>query len=181
MTKIKIEIKNRFTGKILFEYKKENNTIKDTVLKALKDKTDLREANLCGTDLCGADLREANLCGADLCGADLRGANLRRTNLRRADLRRTNLRRADLRGADLCEADLRGTNLCGANLDFSCLTLSCKSLKLISDEKFRKQIAYHFLSLIENGKDITEKEKLIFSNLKDYANEFHRSDVKKFE
>lgn len=71
---IKIEIKNRWTGNILFEYLSENNTIKKTVSEAIKSE---------------ANLRRANLCGADLCGADLYGANLRRANLR---------------GADLCEA-----------------------------------------------------------------------------
>ena len=106
---IKIEIKNRWTGNILFEYLSENNTIKKTVSEAIKS-----EADLCGADLCGADLCGANLRGADLCGADLRRANLRGADLRRADLRRANLRGADLCGADLCGADLRGANLCGA-------------------------------------------------------------------
>ena len=116
---IKIEIKNRWTGNILFEYLSENNTIKKTVSEAIKSEADLyganlRRANLCGADLCGADLcgadlyganlRRANLCGADLCGADLCGADLRRANLYGANLRRANLRRADLCGADLCEA-----------------------------------------------------------------------------
>ena len=108
---IKIEIKNRWTGNILFEYLSENNTIKKTVSEAIKS----------GANLRGADLREANLCGADLCEANLCGANLRGANLRGADLREANLRGADLceanlRGADLCEADLCGANLCGANL-----------------------------------------------------------------
>ena len=76
---IKIEIKNRWTGNILFEYLSENNTIKKTVSEAIKSEANLRRANLCGADL----------SGADLCGADLYGANLRRANLR---------------GADLCEA-----------------------------------------------------------------------------
>lgn len=89
---IKIEIKNRWTGNILFEYLSENNTIKKTVSEAIKSEANLRRANLCG-----ANLRRANLCGADLYGADLRGA----------DLRRANLRRANLYGADLCGADLR--------------------------------------------------------------------------
>ena len=93
---IKIEIKNRWTGNILFEYLSENNTIKKTVSEAIKSEANLRRANLCGADLCGADL-----CGADLYGADLRGADLYGANLRRA-----NLRGADLCGADLCEADL---------------------------------------------------------------------------
>lgn len=66
---IKIKIKNRWTGNILFEYLSENNTIKKTVAEAIKSEANLREANLRG-----ADLYEANLCGANLCGADLRGA-----------------------------------------------------------------------------------------------------------
>ena len=86
---IKIEIKNRWTGNILFEYLSENNTIKKTVSEAIKS-----GADLCGADLCGADLRRADLCGADLCGADLCGANLY--------------------GANLCGADLRRADLCGA-------------------------------------------------------------------
>ena len=35
-TKIKIQIKNRWTGSVLFEYEKENNTLKDTVVEAVK-------------------------------------------------------------------------------------------------------------------------------------------------
>lgn len=46
---IKIEIKNRWTGNILFEYLSENNTIKKTVSEAIKS-----EANLRGADLCEA-------------------------------------------------------------------------------------------------------------------------------
>ena len=64
---IKISIKNRWTGSILFEYSSVDNTLAKTVLEALKGEADLR----------GADLFGANLFGADLCGANLRGANLR--------------------------------------------------------------------------------------------------------
>lgn len=71
---IKISIKNRWTGSILFEYSSVDNTLAKTVLEALKGKANLREANLYGADLCGANLRGANLYGADLCEADLRGA-----------------------------------------------------------------------------------------------------------
>ncbi len=42
---------------------------------------DLRDADLRWANLCGADLRDANLCGADLCGADLCGADLRDASL----------------------------------------------------------------------------------------------------
>jgi hypothetical protein len=133
---IKISIKNRWTGSILFEYSSVDNTLAKTVLEALKGGADLREANLYeanlyeadlrGANLRGADLRGANLYGADLYGANLRGANLRGADLREADLRGANLygadlyganlRGANLRGADLREADLRGANLYGADL-----------------------------------------------------------------
>lgn len=52
---IKIQIKNR-CGVILFEHEKENNTIKDTVLAAIKKGANLRDANLRGVDLSGVDL-----------------------------------------------------------------------------------------------------------------------------
>ena len=116
---IKIQIKSIF-GSVLFEYSKENNTIKDTLCEAnlrgadLREAdlrgADLREADLYGADLREADLREADLRGADLRGADLYGADLREANLRGADLYGADLREANLRGADLCEADLCGAN-----------------------------------------------------------------------
>ena len=118
---IKISIKSRWTGSILFEYSSVGNTLAKTVTEALKGGANLRGAVLRGAvlrgaDLYGADLREADLRGADLYGADLRGANLYGANLREADLRGANLRGAVLYGANLREADLRGADLYGANL-----------------------------------------------------------------
>ena len=97
--KIKIEIKNRWTGKVLFEYEKENNTVKDTLIEAVKNKAYLGGADLRGADLRGADLGDAYLGGADLRGAYLRGADLRGADLGGADLGDAYLRGADLRGA----------------------------------------------------------------------------------
>ena len=54
MTKVKIQIKNRWTGSILFEYKKEDNTIKDTLIEAVKNDAYLRAADLRGADLSDA-------------------------------------------------------------------------------------------------------------------------------
>ena len=108
---IKIEIRNRWTGSVVFEYTKEGNTITETVLDAIR-----RGANLRGADLRGADLRDADLCGAYLCGANLRDANLRDADLRDANLRDADLRGADLRGADLRDADLRDADLRDADL-----------------------------------------------------------------
>ena len=63
--KTKIEIKSIW-GSILFEYEKENNSIKDTLIEAVNS-----DANLFGADLCDADLCDANLRGANLGGAEL--------------------------------------------------------------------------------------------------------------
>ena len=68
--KTKIEIKSIWGG-ILFEYEKENNSIKDTLIEAVNS----------GANLRGANLRGANLFGANLFGANLRGANLRGAEL----------------------------------------------------------------------------------------------------
>ena len=118
---IKISIKNRWTGSILFEYSSVDNTLAKTVTEALKGGAnlrgaDLRGANLRGANLRGADLYGANLREADLYGADLYGANLYEANLRGANLRGANLRGADLYGANLRGANLRGANLRGADL-----------------------------------------------------------------
>lgn len=124
MTKLKIQIKHSWTGSVLFEYEKEGNTIKQTLLEAVKSGADLcgadlscadlRDADLSCANLCNADLRGANLCNADLYGANLRGANLRGANLSCADLRG-----ADLSCADLSCADLRNANLRGAVINYN--------------------------------------------------------------
>ena len=62
---MKFEIRNRFSGKILFAL--ETTSLKLCVEAAVGS---------CA-DLCGADLRDSDLRGADLGGADLRGAYLR--------------------------------------------------------------------------------------------------------
>ena len=118
--KTTIQIKST-SGDVLYEHTCEENSVKKTVEKAVKDKTCLRIADLSDADLYGANLRGANLSGAnlrgaDLCGADLRGANLSDANLPGADLSGANLRGADLPYADLSGANLRGANLSGANL-----------------------------------------------------------------
>ena len=153
---IKIEIRNRWTGAVVFEYTKEGNTITETVLEAIRrganlsdadlSDADLRcadlrcanlsDANLSDADLRGADLRCANLSGANLSGANLSDADLRCANLSDADLSDANLRCANLSGADLRGGDLRCANLCGANLsgadlrgaDLRGANLSCANL-----------------------------------------------------
>ena len=82
--KIKIEIKSRWAGKVLFEYEAVDNTIAKTMEAAVKS---------------GAYIIGANLSGANLSGANLSGADLRRANLSGANLRRANLSGADLSGA----------------------------------------------------------------------------------
>ena len=90
---MKVEIKSIF-GSVLFTTEAES--IKDALLKALKEGADLRSA-----DLRSADLRSADLYGANLYGANLKGANLEGANLYGANLYGANLEGADLEGANL--------------------------------------------------------------------------------
>ena len=113
--KIKLQIKS-VLGKVLFEFEKENNAIKDTLLEAIIRGADLSGADLSGADLRAANLSDANLRGADLRGANLSGADLRAANLSDADLSDANLRAANLSDANLSGADLRAANLSDANL-----------------------------------------------------------------
>jgi len=129
--KTKIQIKN-YLGSILFEYEKENNTIKKTVEEAINTGATLSGANLSGANLSGAtlygatlsraNLSRANLSGATLYGATLYGATLSRATLSRATLSRANLSGATLYGATLSRANLSRANLSGANLSGATLS-----------------------------------------------------------
>ena len=92
--KIKIQIVSWLNGSVLFEYESNDNTIKQTLEKAVSKNANLGGANLRNADLWDADLRGADLRNDDLWDADLRGANLGGANLRNADLWGANLRGA---------------------------------------------------------------------------------------
>ena len=132
-------------GKVLFEYEKEKNTLKDTLNEA-----NLRGANLYGADLYGANLYGANLRGANLYGANLYGANLIEANLYGANLRGANLRGANLYGANLNEANLSGVRLDGdTNIDIKSLafakTLFLPEGDIIGYKKCRNNIIVKLL------------------------------------
>ena len=107
-------------------FKDDSKTIKDCVINAINNCSNLRDACLRGAYLGGAHLGGAYLHGADLRGADLRGAYLGGAYLRGTDLHDACLRGADFRGADLRGADFGGADLRGAkNIPF--IPLSCPS------------------------------------------------------
>jgi uncharacterized protein YjbI with pentapeptide repeats len=129
--KTKIEIKS-VLGSVLFKLEKENNSLNDTIIEAVKSGADLRYAYLRYADLRCADLRCADLRSADLRSADLRCADLSGANLGCADLRSADLRSADLRSADLRYAYLRYADLRCADLryaDLRCADLRCADLR----------------------------------------------------
>ena len=156
------------------------NLRKSNLFKANLSGANLSGANLSVSDLSGADLSGANLIRANLSGANLSDADLSDADLSGADLIRTNLSGANLSDADLSVSNLSGSNLSGANLsgadlDFSSLPLRCGSLKMKTDAKQRKQIAYHLASLFVNSKEpLTDEEKRLLDVIKPYANRFHR-------
>jgi hypothetical protein len=83
--KTKIQIRSIF-GNLLFEFEKEDNTVKDTVIEAVKSGVNLSGADLSGVNLSGVNLSGAYLSGVNLSGADLSGADLSGVNLSCADL-----------------------------------------------------------------------------------------------
>ena len=117
---MKFEIKNRFSGTLLFSI--ETETWKLAVEAAVKASADLRSANLSSANLSSADLRSANLSYADLSSANLGSADLRSADLGSADLSSADLSSADLRYADLRSADLSSADLCYANLRYANLS-----------------------------------------------------------
>ena len=82
----KHEIKNRFTGEVLFscdipEGMESGMIARHALEEAVANGANLEDANLRGANLRGANLEDANLRGANLRGANLRGANLWGANL----------------------------------------------------------------------------------------------------
>jgi hypothetical protein len=134
------EIKDRYSGRVLFETEAE--TLKDAVEEAVTLQVSLTCADLRNADLGGAYLAQAKLSNADLSGANLFRALLHRahlmgtcfcnTDLRYANFRYANLKKAILRnselictcfpGSNLVQADFRGSNLEGADLSGANLT-----------------------------------------------------------
>ena len=122
----KLEIKHHLTGEVLFEYEKEDNTIKDTLMEAIKKGVDLRNADLCcynlrGINLCDVDLFGVNLSGSDLTDADLSGSNLCGAYMFNTMLHDTKLCYTDLIGVHLYGSELLNVNfydidLCGVVL-----------------------------------------------------------------
>ena len=113
---MKLKILNRWSGEVLFEYEKENNTIKDTVRKAVEEGVSLRSAYLNSAELDNLDLGNANLYDADLNNASLYNTDLINANLGHTDLWNANLCNANLYNADLYMADLSHAQLYNANL-----------------------------------------------------------------
>jgi len=171
------EIKNRFSGEILFSL--ECESFKVCVEIAVNKKADLRYADLRNADLGYADLRNADLRYANLRNADLRNADLRNANLRYADLRYADLRNADLRYADLRNADLRNADLRYADLDFSSGTpLWCGGLDIKKDRKQIIQDMYHAASNMKHylSKNKDDNLQRIFEIAEKLQNEFHKID-----
>ena len=167
---VKIEIMSKF-GNILFEYSKENNKIKDTLIEAIKRDADLRGAYLGDAYLGGADLGGANLGDANLRGADLRGANLVDANLRGAYLGGAYLVDANLRGAYLGGADLRGANLVDANLGDAGKLSSADDVLIVGPIGSRS--AYTQIYRTDNG--IYVKCGCFFGTISEFASKVHET------
>jgi uncharacterized protein YjbI with pentapeptide repeats len=129
---MKIQIKARFTGSVLFEHEEDGNTLSITLQAAFKARANLAGAYLAGAYLAGANLARANLVGANLVGAYLAGANLAGANLDGAYLAGANLDGANLDGANLAGANLDGANLYGTRPVFQVGPIGSRCSYLVS-------------------------------------------------
>ena len=98
-SKVKIEIKNRWTGSVIYSSKKE--TLKEAVIEAVEKKISFKYADLEYVNLKHTNLKHTNLRFANLKYADLEYANLKNADLKYADLKYANLKNANLKNANL--------------------------------------------------------------------------------
>ena len=124
---MKIEIKNRYTKEVIFSHECKNNTVKKTVLEAIRQNCNLRES-----DLSGSDLSRCDLSGSNLSRCNLRGSDLSESDLSESDLSWSNLRESDLSWSDLSWSDLSGSNLSGSDLSGS--NGNCKEIKTVQTD-----------------------------------------------
>ena len=117
----KIEIKNRWTGAVIYSYDVPDDVpsgmaLRHALEKAVQANASLDGASLDGARLDGASLDGASLVGARLVGASLVGARLDGARLDGARLDGASLDGARLDGARLDGARLDGARLVGASL-----------------------------------------------------------------
>jgi hypothetical protein len=115
---VKYEIKNRWTGNVIYECEIDcDESASESVQRglavrsAVEARVNLSEAYIIDADLTGANLLGANFSSADLAEANLAGANLESANLTDAYLAD-----ADLTGANLIHANFAGAYLIHAKL-----------------------------------------------------------------
>ncbi len=132
-----VQITNRFTDEIIFEFYCENNSLKKTLEEAVRQGVkimyadfshqDLRDANLegaylyanmMGTNLAGANLKNAHLC-ADLSGANLDSTNMVDCSFTGCNLSKARLMNSNLKGAVFSFSDLSFASFFQANLEDS--------------------------------------------------------------
>jgi len=152
-----VEIKNRFTDKIILSG--EYESIKDCLGRNKK-------ADLGGADLVGANLGGADLVGVNLRGADLWGANLGGANLWGADLVGVNLRGADLFGEKLEKSPIQLWGLrwyiliTKQQIKIGCELHKAKEWEKFTDERIAKMHEDALSFWKKNKKIIMELHKL---------------------
>lgn len=133
----KIEIKNWKTGKVIFSYECENNTIEKTlnIAKNLKY-ADLRYADLCNANLSSINLTHANFSNAKLNGVFIIGADLSYSIFDNVNMSNSNLYHAKLNKCILNNVNLYNSNLSDANLSHSKITNTKFTVSLMTNAKF---------------------------------------------
>jgi hypothetical protein len=167
-----MKIVNRYTQLVLFE--NDADTMRQTVLDAIKSRANLSRANLSEADLSWTDLSWTDLSWTNLSRANLSRANLSRANLSGANLFGADLSGANLSWTDLFGADLSGANLSWTDLDFSSgFTLACKG----SHFKCSKELIYQYFAHLSTLEivDIDDELKAAMAAIFPEAQKSHRA------
>jgi len=140
---MKFEIKNRWTGAVIFKTK--TQSFRMAVEAAVKAEADLSGADLSEADLSEADMSKANLWKADLWKANLAKANLWKANLWKANLAKANLSEANLSEANLWKADLSEADMSEANLSWTKICDANMHLAIVSYRGLKVKVRFEIL------------------------------------
>jgi uncharacterized protein YjbI with pentapeptide repeats len=167
-TKKKLQIKNRWTGNVIYE--SEKTTYKEAAVEAIASgsnlsdsnlsDSNLSDSNLSGSNLSGSNLRNANISNSDLSGSNLRNANISNSDLSGSDLSDSNLSGSDLSDSNLSGSNLSGSNLSGSDLSGSNLSDSDLSGSNLRGSNLRGSDMYHALFYGKSGTTKIKKSQI---------------------
>ncbi len=115
---MKIEIKHRYSGQVIFTHEEDNNTPSITLQAAISANTSLDGAYLSNIRFGALDLTNANLSGIICSGVSFSGSNLKNVNFTDAVIEDSYFNYTDLTSANFTNAILKSSCARSAKFDY---------------------------------------------------------------